>query len=429
MSDNETITIAHERYALARHGLPLAGRSATPIRAHWLPAAIKNPVAATPAAVIAEPLVHDAAADTSDSGDWWNMEVSELDTHGDDRPSEASAMSTVGTSSADASRFENTACASAIPTIPLMGVELPASVQKPSKYQELAADGSEAGISQAKYNNDQRVTGPVAARTSAKVGKNGMRIETASGPEAESVPDDTHHLRSTTVDGIRRKGRITAYEPIEAVLVQSAMQAAAADDAVSRAGTVASTAVAIHPKAAKPFDSETIATISLQPEGAGLPEQTNVFNASNAISPTSAGQGSRDAKSPSIVKSRQLANPQRTDVASSLNPPARTVEMGLPTEMPLNRDRDTAPFRAPSSAPMLDAARIASLLAPLVNATGPSVTIDRVQVTVQAPPLAKPASNSVQQPMPSQQSPAAPRAQPNATSYRNPWASYFTRRD
>ncbi|MBP6749096.1 MAG: hypothetical protein KA144_05615 [Xanthomonadaceae bacterium] len=114
-----------------------------------------------------------------------------------------------------------------------------------------------------------------------------------------------------------------------------------------------------------------------------------------------------------------------------------TVEMGAPSATPsMPRATGDAPARAFATPRSLDAAQIAALLSPTAasnGANGPSVTIDRVQVTVQTPATARPAATPAPQASASAQRQAASPGNRNSSyqnpGFQNPWASYFARRD
>jgi hypothetical protein len=434
MNDQGTSNNINERYALARHGLPLAGRIATPMRAHWLPASIKNPIKAAQMSAIAAPDARDFAPDANGVDIGWDMEISELNVGDDEQSLLVSSSAATDAADASAAILTSSARGSTITSNRLTNSDFSASGSLSSEQHGLATDDSIAVdnrndiASKGAFENDKDDIGAVATHSARQRINDGTRADAADGPHAVLSADDMPSLRSTSIDGVRRKGRITAAESTDAARTETLIKLSANDDGVSGDVATASSNVATYPKATKPLDGAT-ATTSLESKATSQSVRSNIANISDTTRPANAEQGNRARQWSSADESGQAGKPPPASDSQSISPQVRMVEMGLPMETPTHRDYHRAPFRAPPSSPTIDAARIASLLAPVASTTGPSVTIDRVQVTVQAPPSAKPGSNGVQSSMPSPQSSTMSRAHSNASSYRSPWASYFTRRD
>jgi hypothetical protein len=418
MNDQVSSTIANERYALARRGLPLVGRVPTPMRAQWLPTAIKNPVSATQAAPVTQ--ARDVAEDTNSTDDSWDMEISGLDA-GDSEPvSSSDTVTAIDAADAGAPALAGAAQVAAIPGNRPIQHGRSASQAYVSEHPPLSADGGKDIGPQDAFKEHDGGIGATADRAFADV---------IDGSQAVSFANNAAYQHSTSINGVRRKGRVTASESIDAASAETLVQQfSAADDGISGHAAVSSSDAASRPQTTTPVDD---ATAVLAPEfsTSGQSLRSNRSNSNDSIRPAKTELSDRNHGGSSTDKgghagdSLQAVNPQ------TARPRAHTVEMGLPIETLSNRDRATATFRPQASPPAIDAARIASLLAPIASAAGPSVTIDRVHVTVQAPPSTKSAPNPMPSPMPSPQSSAAPRAYPSVSNYRSPWASYFTRRD
>jgi hypothetical protein len=423
MSAKDTSTITQERYALARHGMPLSGRIATPVRGHWFPAAIKNPMNAT--LTTAAPQTLDAATDSNETDDWWDMEVSKLDLGDEHAPL---ARSVVEQDTADA--HVAAAAASTLRESPALtdkpaGSALSAHEMLASGNQIQTADGTHDTRSQVSRRNDKDDVVTTSTAVSERVGDAHAIAHAAIHAHDMSPPNmlDSHQA---AVSGTQRKGRIGACEPGEATAAAAIDQLATYSDGIATREADTSKVDAI--PAAKTITSaeRTVAAISSESATTREYASSKIANRNDTATVVETGQGRNDRqfeRDNSIDAQRSSSNR-----ASNPGPHARSIEMGMPT-VSLPRPTGDAPsLNRIASPPGIDAAQIASLLAPAAS-TGPRVNIDRVQVTVQTPSSLRPASHPAQAPMPSPQSSAISRGHSNASSYRSPWASYFTRRD
>jgi hypothetical protein len=443
MSDKGTSSTSmntNERYALARHGLPLSGRVAAPLRAHWLPATIKNRANLPP-----QPSVAPAIVDDSNSmEDWWSAEVSELNIADDESGSMANSI--------DENRQPDEGA------IPSINAERRRSVPADSNNdrnnnRDHHAYGVDADAFLATNSvGDTRAFSAIDQRDAMLQGVvPDSRDRDISTSDLASVRSDTSVLntnlatdvrdmapsaildaRSATVVGIQRKGRVFAPEADDAAIAATIDQIAMANDEISGGDGHERVAADAPSTTTQSLEDRAASTISASAKlsdavSSRVNERSDRANRSETAAEAKTRLGSSDSqpKRDNDISARTA----HLTIASSPSPYARTVEMGMPSASSPRPDTHASSLNRLIARPAIDAAQIASLLAPAAASAGPRVTIDRVQVTVQAPQSPKPAADQAQSPLPSSQSSAMSRGYSGTLAYRSPWASYFIRRD
>ncbi len=445
MSDKGTSNISvntNERYALARHGLPLSGRVAAPLRAHWLPPAIKNRTNLPP-----QPSVVPAIVDDSNSmEDWWSAEVSELNIADDESGSMANSF--------DENRPPDDGV---MPSVnaerrPSLAAHRNNDRNNSRNHQAYGVDADADAFLASHSIGDTRASSAVDQRDVMLQGVvPGSRDRDISTSALASVRSDTSDLstnlatdirdmapsaildsRSAAVVGIQRKGRVFAPEASGAAIAAAIDQIATVNDAISGSNGHERVAVDARSTTTQSLEDRAASTISASAISSDavssrVNERSDRANDSDtaAVAKTSLGRIDSQPKRDNDVS----AHTAHLTIASSPSPYARTVEMGMPSASSPRPDTHASSLNRLIAPPAIDAAQIASLLAPAAASAGPRITIDRVQVTVQAPQSPKPAAHQAQSPMPSSQSSAMSRGNSGTPAYRSPWASYFTRRD
>lgn len=412
MSDRDAAAETKEPYALARRGLPLRGLAPSVPRAHWLPPLARTqPLPVAPHAP--EPVRADASLPEDDVFD----------------PFAIDAPVSMPTPQAAASPLIRDA-GTALSIIADEGFERAAPPSTPS-----LAPSSSVEIASPPSANPQATDASETER--ARSAQNVANSPSIRHPIREAVARADREISATTTRSMAKPAAIDAFdasvseprnvvvsEPIAIPAARGAIASRERDAASSAPTTPSSRAATPSPQVAVSDPRST----DDAPAGA-----IASVSASASMSSFKAMPRTRDVE-PVAAASMPLPR-ETTEVRDAAERPTaatlrhETIEMGAPAEVPpISRETSDAQTRALATPRPLDAAQIASLLAPppASNANaGPSVTIDRVQVTVQSPATVRPAA------------PAAAAAQPAAASsraaasptYRNPWASYFARRD
>ncbi len=450
MNDQGTSTIANERYALAGRGLPLAGRTPTPVRSHWLPPAIKNRANQAPNS----PVVSAIVDDTNGMEDGWSAEVSELNIADEESGSMAHSI--------DENRQPNEG---AMPSVNAERRPSLAAHQNNDRNNHRNSDRNNSRGHHA-YGVDADATALLAShsigdtRASSAIEQRDAMLQgvlprsrdgDASTSALASVRSDTSGLstnlatdipdmapsaildsRSAAVVSIQRKGRVFAPEASGPAIAAAIDQIATVNDAISgsnghqrvAADAPSTTTQSLEDRAASTISASAI---SFDAVSSRVNEHSDRANRSDtaAVAKTRLGSSDSQPKRDNDVSAHRA----HLTIASSPSPYARTVEMGMPSASSPRPDTHASSLNRLIAPPAIDAAQIASLLAPAAASAGPRITIDRVQVTVQAPQSPKPAAHQAQSPMPSSQASAMSRGYSGTPAYRSPWASYFTRRD
>lgn len=414
MSDRDAAAETKEPYALARRGLPLRGLAPSAPRAHWLPPLARTqPLPVAPHAP--EPVRADASLPEDDVFDPFAIDA-------------PVSMPTPQVAASPLIRDAGTA----LSIIADEGFERAAPPSTPT--QSLTPSSSVEIASPPSANPQATDASETEGSRSAKNVANAPSIR---HPIREAVARADREISATTTRSMAKPAAIDAFdasvsEPRSVVVSEPIAIPAARGAIASRERDAASNAPATpSSRAATPSPQVDVSdprSTDDAPAGA-----IASVSASASMSSSKAMPRTRDVEP---VAAAPMPLPRETiEVRDAAERPTaatlrhETIEMGAPAAAPpLSRETSDAQTRALATPRPLDAAQIASLLAPApasnANA-GPSVTIDRVQVTVQSPATVRPAA------------PAAAAAQPAVASsraaasptYRNPWASYFARRD
>jgi len=373
-----------ERYALARHGLPLPVSSASVPRAPWLPAAIRGRALAVPARAFSSPPEaptqgEDEAMDTTNgfapSPDLGSEREPGLDTDaglatGPDQDTPSPSRAEHGEDDrADKSFVEATT------------LQTPTAPARPSAANVQAGqlDPPERSVAS---SSGRIVAEPSGLATSPSPGRSPVYD---AGPRPAPPDANTRHV-----------------DPFARPPISPASPADAAPAAVER-----------------PVMMRASGTLRSELPGSANTDQPGLVG----VRTSDADPRTEDAASFHIAA---LSLPTAADAPPTPAAPAamRTLDMGQP---PVREDvpRPSAPMQSaarPGTVLSVDAAALAALQQPAARAPR-SVRIDRVQLTVQAPASAAPrASSPVGTPV------SAPPRSP-AQRVRSPWSSYFTRRD
>lgn len=421
MSDREVTAETKEPYALARRGLPLRGLAQSAPRAHWLPSVAR--VQTMPTARLPEPAQTEA-----------NLpEDSEFD------PFAVSAqVSAANTEIASSPLIRDAGTALSI--IADEGFEIEPSVSMPSRA---AFDSIDAAAPQPARTGIADATGSESIRTAVSA--------SSDWPTQRSTYDEPGIADSDVPAATVRPKSSTPF-PSEFVAPSSATETTrlVSEDAgrSTPRGAIASreretpSMTPTVSSSLSPTESHNIVVSDARRLDVAPSSDTGTVDAhARPPSSTIAAQARNAATSKTDAKDerRDIAE-TRSDADELANAGIRheTVEMGAPSPItPMSRN--TGDTRAPAFVMPrpLDAAQIASLLSPAPApsaSSGPSVTIGRVQVTVQTPAAAKPASAAVPAPQQAAQQRQAPSPGSRNTGFQtpgfqHPWASYFARRD
>lgn len=412
MSDRDATAETKEPYALARRGLPLRGLAPSSPRAHWLP-----PVAraqAVPASRALEPPQVEASA----------LEDGEFDPFAVSAPLIAPSPQL-----APSPLIRDAGAALSIIADEGFEREAPATMSSRAMFDSL---DSPAPPRTSPATSD--MVGSETHRTALSAANERPTQHSTRDPFAsaeQDTPATTSGLMSSP-SPIAFDASATTETTRTAAESQSANVSAPRGAIASREREVASIQP-VAPSAPIKAESPQVA-VSGARQLESTPSSATASVAPNAYTPSSdtatQARNVPPGESASPYERREIVD-VRNDafeyVAATLR--HETVEMGSPSVAPsIPRETGDAPSRAFAPPRSLDAAQIASLLSPASSpsaSSGPSVTIDRVQVTVQTPAAARPAPSTA----PVAQQSAAQKRQAPSPGYQNPWASYFARRD
>ncbi|MCC7247454.1 MAG: hypothetical protein IT473_02415 [Lysobacter sp.] len=415
MSDRDATAETKEPYALARRGLPLRGIAPTAPRARWLP-----------------PVVRAQAVPTSRASEPATAEASPFEDAAFDPFAIAAPLAEPSSPFAPSPLIRD--AGSALSIIADEGFEREAPASMPSRTMFDSADGAAA----------PRTSPQVVDTMGSETDRTGLSATNAR-PTPRSTLDPfapgEHGTPATTTGHMSTPSPIAVDVPATATTMRAVAPSESLNVSAPR-GAIASREREVDsmpPVAPSSPIAMPPPQVAVSP--AKTPEPTPP-NASIAVAPDAEMPPSNAVAQARTVPPDETTSPyERREVADARNdahePAAarlrhETVEMGAPSATPsMPRETGDATARAFAPPRSLDAAQIAALLSPTAasnGANGPSVTIDRVQVTVQTPATARPAATPAPQASASAQRQAASPGNRNP-SYSNPWASYFARRD
>ncbi|HEY0502496.1 MAG TPA: hypothetical protein VGD42_03285 [Lysobacter sp.] len=353
-----------ERYALARHGLPLPRSASSVPRAPWLPAAVRG--RALPSSPRALPIPLLVQADTEEAFDPGTAIV---------RPpsfahaSDAGAVTTAASTDATLPQRD-----SASPRMPV--------------HQDEATPAHMPIVQAMPAQPDAPVRSTQALRAPGDL---------ATPPPATAVRQDAH--RDDAIgDPTRMRDRPLGHE------------SRAPDGEASNASHTTE-----HRSAGPSFPTAEISVVASDPRPADRIEWTATATPGDRVpAPVEA-----IAATPAVASQARDA-PQIPVVQGG----TQVHVMGLAAAPldPAQTRANPAAGERPERVRQIGAAELSALQAPS-PAPARSVRIDRVQVTVQAPVASGP-----RPPAPAAMPVTPPRA-PAQPGFRNPWSSYFTRRD
>lgn len=386
-----------ETFALARRGLPLAQANAALPRAPWLPAALRSRAqalrAGTPLAMPPEPT--DVAADA------------ELDavTAGADMAADAArepALDAIPAGSPGSAASTVNQVAQASSSIPPRGASAARATMPeapPTATPRAAPDRQAAAPApRAAAEPDAMPTGRPPARTAAPAGIDAAPAATAmpaaspavaGGAAAPGVDPQALPARVQTSAGRAAQG---------ATRTQTVPATAHTHDEAQRGETPRN-----ETQGDNPWRGDTRPGPARRPDETDARAEIRAPAAPQPDKPRSTGGGDVPRAAQDAVPSAAKAAEPHSEPELTTPPPA--VPMGWPAS--------AQPARRESS--------LERLLAP-AEAAVPRLSIERIEVNVEAP---RPAPASVS-------APAAPLPRPApapAPAYRNPWSSYFARRD
>jgi hypothetical protein len=412
MSDRDAAAETKEPYALARRGLPLRGLAPTAPRAHWLPPLARTQPLST-ASHAPEPIRAEASLPDDDVFDPFAIDAPIS------MPTPQAAASPLIHDAGTAlsiiadEGFERAAS----PPLPSRALSSSAEIASPLSANPQETDASQTEGSRPARNvaNEPSIRNPIPETFAPADGE----IPTTAA-RSMAMPAATDAFDASTTE----TRHVAVSEPTAIPAARGAIASRERDAASGAPAAPLSRAAMTSPQVAvsdpRSVDDAPASAIASVAASARTP-------ASETMSRTRDVEPVATAPMPPRRQTAEVRDGAERRAAATLR--HETIEMGEPAAVPLvSRETNDAQARALAPPRPLDAAQIASLLAPppASNANaGPSVTIDRVQVTVQSPATVRPAA------------PAAAAAQPAAASsravsspaYRNPWASYFARRD
>lgn len=418
MSDREVTAETKEPYALARRGLPLRGLAQSAPRAHWLPPIARVQTMSAPH--VQEP----AQAETSlaEDGQFDPFAVS-------------SQVSAPNAERASSPLIRDAGAALSIIADEGFEIESPAAMPTRAAFDAIGVPASQLARAET-----VDATGAVSIRNAPR--------PTSDWPTQRSAQDESAHVDSDMLAAtVRPKSSTPLPEEFDApssaidtarLLSEDTGRSAPRGAIASRERETPSMTPTVS-SSLSPAESHKIVVSDARRLDVAPSSDTATVDAhaqpqplSSAMSakPRSGSSGDTDA----MNERRDIAD-TGSDAYELANAGIRreTVEMGAPSGMsPMSRDAGDSRVRAFAMPRPLDAAQIASLLSPAPApsaSSGPSVTIGRVQVTVQTPAAAKPTSAAGPAPQQAAQQRQAPSPSARSSNYRNPWASYFARRD
>lgn len=422
MSDRDATAETKEPYALARCGLPLRGIAPAAPRARWLPPVVRAQAVQT--SRVTEPTIDEANP----------LDDSEFDPFAIAAPSAAPSpqfapsplirdASAVLSIIADEG-FEREAPASMPSRAIFDSADDPAPRISPEIADTPAAEMRRPRVSVANEPSTQ----PSARDPFAPIGHDMSAMTDGGMPSASpmavdvSAPSETMRTAAAP-DGANTstpRGAIASREREIALIAPMAPIASSSPIAMASPRGVVS-------------DARQVDSAPVRITDSNIPDADAHFpdSATQALDPPH-GETATSHPSRDIDEARNNARaPSRAALRHE------TVEMGTPSAaLPMPRESGDTQARTFATPRPLDAAQIAALLSPIAAsnaANGPSVTIDRVQVTVQTPAAARPAAMPAPQASASAQRQAAASGSRNSSyqnpGYQNPWASYFARRD
>lgn len=396
-ADDRTPTEPAEAYALARRGLPLPRATTSVLRAPWLPAPLRRRAVPVGARIVPLPAL---------------VEMPGLDEH--------QALAEPATSAMDAETMD---------------------AELPQPRDALASPGDthlrDAASEFLPLPSDARAAQPVPVQhaTAAETAIAGSDasppsmspVRTAAGEVAASATAPAR----VTVPALPADVRDREPTPSSAILSTDATAAATASRDTLRAD--ATVTIAASPQAAR--EPEDVRHVRGDVAGGAAPSRvqapapivdTQVMGSSSSPRTVAARPPSTSASSsvplPAPASASASAAWSSVSAKSLVTAPAAAT-MGLPSPPLLaaaSPRADEPVLRAPRAP--LAATELAALQAPLPPAPR-QLRIDRVQVTVQVPATA----TSRSQPTTAMPAPTPRSAAPAA--FRNPWSSYFSRRD
>lgn len=380
-ADRNEQTPATEGYALARRGLPLPQSAATVSRATWLPAAMRSRALPVQASVTSF-----STAAEEETEEWIDAD-SEI-------PQSLSPP-----------RNEDTlaAVASADATLP----------QHPSLAPELRAE-------QARTPDDARASNAMVA----PVQNPGLDAPTTPASVSRSSIDAELPNAPVTPQHAARSGEIIADSMVLGSMGQGNAFVLREDGALQVDTSPTVFDAMLEPdhfntpspvETVRPHESKSRVSNEIRPELVGPePTKANAQSDQSLASTTRAAATSISAPQLPAPASMAFANKQDDVHVQMMGLAAASLDSAQP-RAPANE--------RPAPASHIGDGELAALLAP-TPAAARTVRIDRVQVAVQAPaPAALPPPST-----PARTS-EPPLRTPPAPSFRNPWSSYFTRRD
>lgn len=396
-ADDRTPTEPAEAYALARRGLPLPRATTSVLRAPWLPAPLRRRAVPVGARIVPLPALvempgldeHQALAEPATSA----MDAETMDA---ELPQPRDALASPGDT------HLRDAASEFLPLPSDARAAQPVPVQH-ATAAETAIAGSDA--SPPSMSPARTATGEVGPPTTAPARVTVLALpadvrDREPTPSSATLSADATAAATVSRDALRADATVT--------IAASPQAAREPEDVRGVRGDVARGAAPSRMQAPAPIvDTQVMGSSSSPRTVAARPPSTSASSSAPLPAPAS-------ASAPAAWSSVS---------AMSLVTAPTAATMGLPSPPHLaaaSPRADEPVLRAPRAP--LAATELAALQAPLPPAPR-QLRIDRVQVTVQAPATA----TSRSQPTTAMPAPTPRSAAPAA--FRNPWSSYFSRRD
>ncbi|MDX2298426.1 MAG: hypothetical protein NW204_01750 [Xanthomonadaceae bacterium] len=396
-ADDRTPTEPAEAYALARRGLPLPSATTSVLRAPWLPAPLRRRAVPVGARIVPLPALvempgldeHQALAEPATS-------ATDAETMDAELPQPRDALASPG------DMHLRDAASEFLPLPSDARAAQPVPVQH-ATAAETAIAGSDA--SPPSMSPARTAAGEVAASVTAPA-----RVTVPALPAhvRNREPTSPGAILSTDATAAATVSRGTLRADATVTIAASPQAAREPEDVRHVRGDVAGGAAPSRVQAPAPIvDTQVMGSSSSPRTAAARPPSTSASSSVPLPAPASASASAAW----SSVSAKSLVTA----------PAAATMGLPSPPHLAAASPRADEPVLRAPRAP-LAATELAALQAPLPPAPR-QLRIDRVQVTVQAPATA----TSRSQPTTAMPAPTPRSAAPAA--FRNPWSSYFSRRD
>jgi hypothetical protein len=458
MSERDANADHTERHALAGRGLSTHGQPVAALRTRWLPNAVRNPArsfvfsSADPCAAVGTPVgsgsedaawnarLSDVVADfDDDAGELYSLENPGVQTLGFETSPRARSLASAASledahdlrevqplRSADSASSTMRALPKAMDT---------GSFTSHGAHAASNAAGDRMPASDAGNPSDERHSATEsrgAANLEMDTRERRLRPTTNAWSESgDRVRGTSGDLETNSVEEVRGSGRMTSDGEVTLREGNADHAAQASDSSVETRPSASVVSSDLRRKDAANASLEPtwqaerpgLNTDGLRPRASSRHE-SSVDRESAAHGCAGSSRVAEMGMPDAATAGSAMADTPRSASTSAVQPGASSHGT-LEGRASMRALPDRSSPRRPAP---LDAASIAALLAPSAASSGPSVTIDRVQVTVQAP---SPKSVPQPSPMSTTASPAASAARSGAahSGYRSPWASYFTRHD